>query len=94
MYSNKFAAKLVNIKELCKYIADKLRIIRVLSTYYLTFRIINSFVECIVDSIPYIIFCIVWRIGLWRKRKRDIPCLIDTYCINTLDKESPIFFCL
>ena len=40
MYSIKFAAKLVNIKELCKYIVDKLRIIRVLSTYYLTFRLI------------------------------------------------------
>ncbi len=39
MYSIKFAAKLVNIKELCKYIVDKLRIIRVLSTYYLTFRV-------------------------------------------------------
>ncbi len=41
MYSIKFAAKLVNIKELCKYIVDKLRIIRVLSTYYLTFRILT-----------------------------------------------------
>ena len=39
MYSNKFAAKLVNIRQLCKKIMDNLNIFIVLSTYYFTFRI-------------------------------------------------------
>ena len=38
MYSIKFAAKLVNIKELRNRIVEKLSIFIVLSTYYLTFR--------------------------------------------------------
>ena len=38
MYSNKFAAKLVNIRQLCKKIMDNLNIFIVLSTYYFTFR--------------------------------------------------------
>lgn len=40
MYSIKFAAKLVNIKELRNRIVEKLSIFIVLSTYYLTFRLI------------------------------------------------------
>ena len=44
MYSNKFAAKLVNIRQLCKKIMDNLNIFIVLSTYYFTFRVL---------SIPY-----------------------------------------
>ena len=39
MYSNKFAAKLVNIRQLCKKDMEKLSIFMVLSTYYPTFRI-------------------------------------------------------
>ena len=39
MYSNKFAAKLVNIRQLCKKNMDNLNIFIVLSTYYLTFRL-------------------------------------------------------
>jgi hypothetical protein len=39
MYSIKFAAKLVNIKELRNRIVEKLSIFIVLSTYYLTFRV-------------------------------------------------------
>ena len=42
MYSNKFAAKLVNIRQLCKKIMDNLNIFIVLSTYYFTFRIISA----------------------------------------------------
>ena len=38
MYSNKFAAKLVNIRQLCKKDMEKLSIFMVLSTYYPTFR--------------------------------------------------------
>ena len=38
MYSNKFAAKLVNIRKLCKKDMEKLSIFMVLSTYYPTFR--------------------------------------------------------
>ena len=41
MYSIKFAAKLVNIKELRNRIVEKLSIFIVLSTYYLTFRIVS-----------------------------------------------------
>ena len=41
MYSNKFAAKLVNIRQLCKKDMEKLSIFMVLSTYYPTFRIIS-----------------------------------------------------
>ena len=41
MYSNKFAAKLVNIRQLCKKIMDNLNIFIVLSTYYLTFRLLT-----------------------------------------------------
>ena len=41
MYSNKFAAKLVNIRQLCKKDMEKLSIFMVLSTYYPTFRIIK-----------------------------------------------------
>ena len=40
MYSNKFAAKLMNTRQLCKEDVGKLSIFIVLSTYYLTFRII------------------------------------------------------
>ena len=40
MYSNKFAAKLVNIRQLCKKNMDNLNIFIVLSTYYLTFRLL------------------------------------------------------
>ena len=43
MYSNKFAAKLVNIRQLCKKIMDNLNIFIVLSTYYFTFRFILQF---------------------------------------------------
>ena len=39
MYSIKFAAKLLNIKELRNRIVEKLSIFIVLSTYYLTFRL-------------------------------------------------------
>ena len=42
MYSNKFAAKLVNIRQLCKKNMDNLNIFIVLSTYYLTFRFFIS----------------------------------------------------
>ena len=41
MYSNKFAAKLVNIRQLCKKIMDNLNIFIVLSTYYFTFRLLS-----------------------------------------------------
>ena len=41
MYSIKFAAKLVNIKELRNRIVEKLSIFIVLSTYYLTFRVVH-----------------------------------------------------
>ena len=41
MYSIKFAAKLVKIKRLCKNKVDKLRLFMVLSTYYLTFRVLG-----------------------------------------------------
>ena len=41
MYSNKFAAKLVNIRQLCKKDMEKLSIFMVLSTYYPTFRILK-----------------------------------------------------
>ena len=40
MYSNKFAAKLVNIRQLCKKDMEKLSIFMVLSTYYPTFRVL------------------------------------------------------
>ena len=40
MYSIKFAEKLVNIKELRNRIVEKLSIFIVLSTYYLTFRLL------------------------------------------------------
>ena len=43
MYSNKFAAKLVNIRQLCKKNMDNLNIFIVLSTYYLTFRIVAEY---------------------------------------------------
>ena len=39
MYSNKFAAKLVNIRQLWKKDVGKLNIFMVLSTYYPTFRL-------------------------------------------------------
>ena len=39
MYSNKFVAKLMNIRQLCKKDVEKLSVFIVLSTYYLTFRI-------------------------------------------------------
>ena len=42
MYSNKFAAKLVNIRQLCKKDMEKLSIFMVLSTYYPTFRFLIS----------------------------------------------------
>ena len=42
MYSNKFAAKLVNIRQLCKKNMDNLNIFIVLSTYYFTFRLQNA----------------------------------------------------
>lgn len=42
MYSIKFAAKLVKIKRLCKNLVDKLSIFSVLSTYYLTFRLVYA----------------------------------------------------
>lgn len=41
MYSNKFAAKLVNIRQLWKKDVGKLNIFMVLSTYYPTFRFIT-----------------------------------------------------
>ena len=41
MYSNKFAAKLVNIRQLCKKDMEKLSIFMVLSTYYPTFMMIT-----------------------------------------------------
>ena len=44
MYSNKFAAKLVNIRQLCKKDMEKLSIFMVLSTYYPTFRLLSK--EC------------------------------------------------
>ena len=40
MYSNKFAAKLVNIRQLWKKDVGKLNIFMVLSTYYPTFRVV------------------------------------------------------
>ena len=43
MYSIKFAAKLVNIKELRNRIVEKLSIFIVLSTYYLTFRVVCQY---------------------------------------------------
>ena len=42
MYSIKFAAKLVKIKQLCKKEVEQLSIFMVLSTYYLTFRLLTS----------------------------------------------------
>ena len=42
MYSNKFATKLMNTRQLCKEDVEKLSIFIVLSTYYLTFRIQNK----------------------------------------------------
>ena len=42
MYSIKIAAKLVKIKRLRKNMADKLRIFRDLSIYYLTFRLTHK----------------------------------------------------
>ena len=43
MYSNKFAAKLMNTRQLCKEDVEKLSIFIVLSTYYLTFRLVTVF---------------------------------------------------
>ena len=40
MYSNKFATKLMNTRQLCKEDVEKLSIFIVLSTYYLTFRMV------------------------------------------------------
>ena len=42
MYSNKFAAKLMNIRRLCKENVRNLSIFMVLSTHYPTFRIKNG----------------------------------------------------
>ena len=39
VYSIKFAAKLVKIKQLCKKEVEQLSIFMVLSTYYLTIRV-------------------------------------------------------
>ena len=39
MYSNKFAAKLMNIRRLCKENVRNLSIFMVLSTHYPTFRL-------------------------------------------------------
>ena len=41
MYSNKFAAKLMNIRRLCKENVRNLSIFMVLSTHYPTFRILK-----------------------------------------------------
>ncbi len=41
MYSNKFAAKLMNIRRLCKENVRNLSIFMVLSTHYPTFRLIR-----------------------------------------------------
>lgn len=41
MYSNKFAAKLMNIRRLCKENVRNLSIFMVLSTHYPTFRMIS-----------------------------------------------------
>ena len=43
MYSNKFAAKLMNIRRLCKENVRNLSIFMVLSTHYPTFRISSYF---------------------------------------------------
>ena len=43
MYSNKFAAKLMNIRRLCKENVRNLSIFMVLSTHYPTFRIQTAF---------------------------------------------------
>ena len=45
MYSNKFAAKLVNIRQLWKKDVGKLNIFMVLSTYYPTFRFLTTLQE-------------------------------------------------
>ena len=46
MYSNKFAAKLVNIRQLCKKDMENLSIFMVLSTYYPTFRVAIKLEPC------------------------------------------------
>ena len=58
MYSIKIAAKLVKIKQLYKKAEEQLSNFIVLSTYYLTFRVINSGVV-LFCSITYfvLIFC-------------------------------------
>ena len=45
MYSNKFAAKLMNIRRLCKENVRNLSIFMVLSTHYPTFRMISLLKE-------------------------------------------------
>ena len=42
MYSNKFAAKLMNIRRLCKENVRNLSIFMVLSTHYPTFRVVMA----------------------------------------------------
>ena len=53
MYSNKFAAKLVNIRQLCKKDMEKLSIFMVLSTYYPTFRFLRK-KRATLEKKPYI----------------------------------------
>ena len=51
MYSNKFAAKLMNIRRLCKENVRNLSIFMVLSTHYPTFRIYIYLNEEVITSI-------------------------------------------
>ena len=55
MYSNKFAAKLMNIRRLCKENVRNLSIFMVLSTHYPTFRILKQYP-------PYTIRTQIWKI--------------------------------
>lgn len=52
MYSNKFAAKLMNIRRLCKENVRNLSIFMVLSTHYPTFRFVNDNGVCARLDMP------------------------------------------
>ena len=56
MYSNKFAAKLVNIRQLCKKDMGKLSIFMVLSTYYPTFRFVRYVTAPCFGLVKFVVF--------------------------------------
>ena len=92
MYSNKFAAKLVNIKELCKYIADKLRIIRVLSTYYLTFRFPSLIMEKIEKKYEIRSFYLDGRfysMAIFSQNNKQTEVDFRKYCADRPNKVEP-----